>query len=68
MSQASENLPEAAGMFDDRIQYEIMSDGRCSYCGSEAPMIELPDKTVDFSDRCSHCDQYNLEVLAESVE
>lgn len=52
---------------DDQIQYEIIA-GRCSYCGHETEMIELPDGTVDFSDRCHHCDQYSLEILAESVE
>lgn len=56
-------------MFDasEQIHYEIMSDGRCSYCGKEAPMIELPDRTVQFDDRCTSCDQYNLEILAEQL-
>jgi len=50
----------------DHISYEILNDGTCSYCGSIANMVELPDGDIDFNDRCDLCDNYNLEIAAEN--
>lgn len=47
------------------IDYEILPDGTCSYCGHPAELIGLPDGDVTCSDRCIHCDEYNAEALAE---
>jgi hypothetical protein len=51
---------------DDYINYEIV-DGQCSYCGYMAKMIQLPDGSIEASERCEHCDEYNLDVLTDST-
>lgn len=49
-------------MFDGKIDYEILEDGTCSYCGREADMIETPDGDFVRSDACDYCDNYNEEL------
>lgn len=47
---------------EDKIDYEILDDGTCSYCGKEAPMIKLPDGDVTRSDECPACEEFNDEL------
>lgn len=52
-------------MFDERIDYAILPDGTCSYCGREATLIEFPDGHLTRSDSCIPCDNYNHELELE---
>ena len=52
----------------DRIRYEILPDGTCSYCGSEARWIGLPDGDATIEANCMECDEFNQELLLEEYE
>lgn len=44
-----------------KIDYEILADGTCSYCGSEAERHEIWTGEIAIGG-CSACDEYNSEL------
>lgn len=44
-----------------KINYTILDDGTCSYCGNQSELIEWDDGTLEWS-RCFACDEYNEEL------
>jgi hypothetical protein len=51
----------------DRIDYEILEDGTCSYCGRAVGMVEMPDGTMDWHTQCPSCEAYNEEEFIQAV-
>lgn len=49
------------------IEYEILDDATCSYCGKEADFSETPDGNLEISDRCYYCDRENMDLRIEFV-
>lgn len=49
----------------NRITYSIVN-GRCTNCGHDAAIIELPDGGCEISAYCEYCDEYNLELFLQS--
>lgn len=49
------------------IDYEILEDGKCSYCGRDAEWIELNDYG-DGCLTCRACDSYNDDVEMGLIE
>lgn len=51
-----------------KISYQILDNGRCSYCGRFAHLTELPNGDAIFSDICESCESFNLEEEAEATD
>lgn len=49
-------------MLDEKITYEILDDGTCSYCGRPANTVELPDGSLTTSHICFDCENFNTEL------
>ena len=49
-------------MFEDRIIYEILDDGTCSYCGKPADLVTLPNGLVMYKNTCNVCEEYNTDL------
>lgn len=51
----------------DQIDYRILDDGTCSYCGYQTELAEMPDGELDWNEFCPHCEAYNQEEMMEAM-
>jgi hypothetical protein len=51
----------------DGIDYEILDDGTCSYCGYQTELAEMPDGELDWYPFCPNCEDYNQEQMMEAM-